>query len=89
MTAVGVPVVENYSESIWGPAGNQADYHTVAETYGNNGWVLGTDSLWCDQYLLPISPSLLHLPANWLGTDANGGDVLADPRLEFDHLIPH
>lgn len=77
------PVVENYSESDFGgPLASQADYQDLwlKQRLENNGWILwapirfGATSInFATDKPFPSPPSR----QNWLGTDANGGDVLA------------
>ncbi len=76
------PLLKNYSESDFGgPLASQADYQDpwLKQRLENNGWVAGMilALVLPVSTLLPISPSLAIFRQNWLGTDANGGDVLA------------
>ncbi len=73
---------KNYSErDFGGPLATTADYQGpwLQRQLENRGWVL-----WAPYALAPIPlilpPRSLSLPPsakNWLGTDANGGDVFA------------
>lgn len=77
------PLLKNYSESDFGgPLASQADYQDpwLKQRLENNGWVLwapirfGATSInFATDKPFPAPPSR----QNWLGTDANGGDVLA------------
>ena len=77
------PLLKNYSESDFGgPLASQADYQDpwLKQRLENNGWVLwapirfGATSInFATDKPFPSPPSR----QNWLGTDANGGDVLA------------
>ncbi|WP_058911854.1 microcin C ABC transporter permease [Entomohabitans teleogrylli] len=77
------PVVKNYAESDFGgPLTTQADYQDpwLQQRLENEGWVLWApirfsyDTIdFATQTPFPSPPS----SRNWLGTDANGGDVLA------------
>ena len=77
-----VPVLNNYSESDFGgPFATPAEYQDpwLRQQIDQHGW-----ALWAPIRLAPtvsISPPrpLPFSPStqNWLGTDANGGDVLA------------
>lgn len=77
------PLLKNYSESDFGgPLASQADYQDpwLKQRLENNGWVLwapirfGATSInFATNKPFPSPPSR----QNWLGTDANGGDVLA------------
>ena len=78
-----VPVVKNYSESDFGgPLATPADYQDpwLQKQLSEHGWVLwapvrfGARSInYSTTQPFPSPPSR----QNWLGTDANGGDVLA------------
>lgn len=75
--------MKNYSESDFGgPLASQADYQDpwLKQRLEHNGWVLwapirfGATSInFSTDKPFPSPPSR----QNWLGTDANGGDVLA------------
>jgi microcin C transport system permease protein len=77
-----VPALKNYSETTFGgPFATAADYQDpwLQKQLDDNGWVLwapirfgATTIDFATQTPFP-SPST----RNWLGTDANGGDVLA------------
>ncbi len=77
------PVVVNYSESDFGgPLATAADYQDpwLAGHLSRNGWTLWAPIRFGDNAInyatkvpFPSPPS----GQNWLGTDANGGDVLA------------
>lgn len=77
------PLLKNYSESDFGgPLASQADYQDpwLKQRLEDNGWVLwtpirfGATSInFSTDKPFPSPPSR----QNWLGTDANGGDVLA------------
>ena len=77
------PLLKNYSESDFGgPLASQADYQDpwLKQRLENNGWILwapirfGATSInFATDKPFPSPPSR----QNWLGTDANGGDVLA------------
>ncbi|MDD7993880.1 UNVERIFIED_ORG: microcin C transport system permease protein [Kosakonia oryzae] len=78
-----VPLVKNYSESDFGgPLATAADYQDpwLKKQFEEHGWALwapvrfGARSINYDTATpFPSPPSA----QNWLGTDANGGDVLA------------
>ncbi len=78
-----VPVVANYSESEFGgPFATPADYQDpwLQRQINEHGWMIqapirfGAQSInYGTQQPFPSPPSA----QNWLGTDANGGDVLA------------
>ena len=77
------PLLKNYSESDFGgPLASQADYQDpwLKQRLEDKGWVLwapirfGATSInFSTDKPFPSPPSR----QNWLGTDANGGDVLA------------
>ncbi|WP_105631415.1 microcin C ABC transporter permease [Cronobacter dublinensis] len=77
------PLVAHYSESDFGgPLATPADYQDpwLQQRLQANGWVLwapirfsGTAINFASDRPFPAPPSA----QNWLGTDANGGDVLA------------
>lgn len=77
------PALVNYSESDFGgPLATQANYQDpwLAQRIEQHGWVLwapirfGANSInYATDLPFPSPPSA----QNWLGTDANGGDVLA------------
>ena len=77
------PLVKNYSESDFGgPLATRADYQDpwLKQQLESRGWVLwapvrfGANSInFATDKPFPSPPSA----QNWLGTDANGGDVLA------------
>lgn len=77
------PLFKNYSESDFGgPLATRADYQDpwLQQRLENRGWVLwapirfGATSInFATDKPFPSPPSA----QNWLGTDANGGDVLA------------
>lgn len=77
------PAFVNYSESDFGgPLASAADYQDpwLAERLSRNGWTLwapvrfGARAInYATSVPFPAPPSA----QNWLGTDANGGDVLA------------
>lgn len=77
------PFLTNYSESDFGgPLATPADYQDpwLAQRLNQNGWVLwapirfGSNAInFATTVPFPSPPS----SQNWLGTDANGGDVLA------------
>ena len=78
-----VPALKNYSETTFGgPFATAADYQDpwLQKQLDDNGWVLwapirfgATTIDFATQTPFPSPPST----RNWLGTDANGGDVLA------------
>lgn len=78
-----VPVIFNYSESDFGgPFATAADYQDpwLQKQLNDHGWMLqapirfGARSInYASDRPFPAPPS----KQNWLGTDANGGDVLA------------
>ncbi len=78
-----VPVLKNYSErDFGGPFTTAADYQDpwLQKQLADHGWVLwapvrfGANSInFSSDKPFPAPPSA----QNWLGTDANGGDVLA------------
>ena len=77
------PLFKNYSESDFGgPLATRADYQDpwLQQRLENQGWILwapirfGATSInFATDKPFPSPPSA----QNWLGTDANGGDVLA------------
>lgn len=78
-----VPALKNYSETTFGgPFATAADYQDpwLQQQLHDNGWVLwapvhfgATTINFASDAPFPSPPSA----RNWLGTDANGGDVLA------------
>lgn len=78
-----VPALKNYSETTFGgPFTTAADYQDpwLQQQLHDNGWVLwapvhfgATTINFASDAPFPSPPSA----RNWLGTDANGGDVLA------------
>lgn len=78
-----VPALKNYSEATFGgPFATAADYQDpwLQQQLHDNGWVLwapihfgATTINFASDAPFPSPPSA----RNWLGTDANGGDVLA------------
>lgn len=78
-----VPLLKNYSESTFGGRfATAADYQDpwLQKRLDDNGWALwapvrfgATTINFATETPFPSPPSRL----NWLGTDANGGDVLA------------
>ena len=78
-----VPALKNYSETTFGgPFATAADYQDpwLQQRLHDNGWVLwapvhfgATTIDFATDAPFPSPPSA----RNWLGTDANGGDVLA------------
>ncbi|WP_437888766.1 ABC transporter permease [Phytobacter sp. V91] len=78
-----VPIVANYSESEFGgPFATSADYQDpwLQQQIKQHGWMIqapirfGASSInYATDLPFPSPPSA----QNWLGTDANGGDVLA------------
>ncbi|MCT4706929.1 microcin C ABC transporter permease [Enterobacteriaceae bacterium H11S18] len=77
------PALVNYSESDFGgPLATAADYQDpwLAEHLSRDGWTLwapirfGANAI---NYATPVPFPSPPSAQNWLGTDANGGDVLA------------